>query len=69
MSGSGDGTPPPYFARPRVIAGLACIAIAIGLSLLDVASRDFSLDSIQLGLFLGTGLLFLGVESGRSLLK
>lgn len=65
MSGGNEGV--PYFGRARIIAGLALIGLVVVLSLVDAVSPDFSMDSIQLGLLLGTGLLFLGVEAGRRL--
>lgn len=41
------------------------IGAAIILMLIDSLSRDYSLDSIQLGLMLGTGSVLLGVEAIR----
>lgn len=44
------------------------IGLVIVLAIIDAASRDYAVDSIQLGLLLGTGLVLLGVEAGRKLL-
>jgi hypothetical protein len=44
------------------------IGLVIALALIDALSFDYSVDSIQLGLLLGTGLVLLGVEAGRKLL-
>lgn len=59
----------PYFGRARSVAGLAIIGLVIVLAIVDAISDTFSVDSIQLGLLLGTALLFLGVEAGRKLLS
>ncbi len=67
MSG-GDEDARPYFGRARTAAGLALIGLVIALGFLDAISPEFQFDSIQLGLLLGTALLFLGVEAGRKLL-
>jgi len=66
MTGTGDER--PYFGRARIAAGLLLVALVSILGLLDAWSPDFQFDSIQLGLLLGTALLFLGVEAGRKLL-
>ena len=57
------------FFRARVAAGLALVGLVVALFILDALSTQFNLDSIQLGLVLGSALLFLGVEAGRSLLR
>lgn len=44
------------------------IVLVIVLSMVDAFSVDYGVDSIQLGLLLGTGLVLLGVEAGRKLL-
>lgn len=44
------------------------IGLVVLLTTFDAISRDYSVDSIQLGLLLGTGLVLLGVEAGRKLL-
>lgn len=62
-----DGDSP--YAKARTWAGLGLLLLVGGLYLADVLSPGFSLDSIQLGLLLGTALLFLGVEAGKRLLK
>lgn len=64
----GDANGRPNFIRARTAAGLLLVSLTVILFLLDFASLDFSLDSIQLGLLLGTALLLLGVEAGRKLL-
>lgn len=56
------------FGRARVAAGLVLIGLVAILSVLDAVSDRYQLDSIQLGLMLGTGLLFLGVEAGKRLI-
>lgn len=58
----------PNFVRARTAAGVGLVILVACLFLLDFASTDFAFDSIQLGLLLGTALLFLGVEAGRKLL-
>lgn len=67
MTGANDDDR-PYFGRARTAAGLALIGLVIVLGFLDAMSPVFQFDSIQLGLLLGTALLFLGVEAGRKLL-
>lgn len=57
------------FLRARTVAGLLIYGLVAALALLDVASPTYSLDSIQLGLMLGTGGVLLGVEPLRRLLK
>lgn len=56
------------FGRARAIAGLVLIGLVVTLSIADALSPSYALDSIQLGLMLGTGLLFLGVEAGKRLI-
>ena len=58
-----------HFIRPRTWAGLLIFALVAILFILDVFSVDYALDSIQLGLLLGTGGVLLGVEPLRRLLK
>jgi hypothetical protein len=58
----------PYYGRARIAAGLMLIGLVIALALIDALSPHYSVDSIQLGLLLGTGLVLLGVEAGRKLL-
>lgn len=58
----------PYYGRARIVGGLALIGLSMVLTLLDAIRTDYSVDSIQLGLILGTGLVLLGVEAGRKLL-
>lgn len=66
MTGRADGG---YdFGRARVVAGLTLIGGAVILAIFDAVSDHYQLDSIQLGLMLGTGLLFLGVEAGKRLI-
>lgn len=54
-----------HYGRARTAGGLALIALAMLLTLLDAASVDYQLDSIQLGLILGTAGVLLGVEAVR----
>lgn len=63
-----DDRDKPYFVKARVIAGLGCFAIAGLLAVLDVFSTDFELSPVELGLFLGTAALLLGVEGVRRLM-
>lgn len=65
---TGNGNGPPYYGRARIIGGLVCIFLVVALTLLDAFRADYQVDSIQLGLILGTGLVLLGVEAGRRLL-
>jgi hypothetical protein len=51
-----------------VAGGLLLIGLVVALALIDAISVEYSVDSIQLGLLLGTGLVLLGVEAGRKLL-
>ena len=67
MTGGTDGGA-PYYGRARIAGGLALIGLVIVLAILDSLRVDYTLDSIQLGLLLGTGLVLLGVEAGRRLL-
>ena len=57
------------YRQARIRGGLALIGLAIVLMLIDAATPDFTVDSIQLGLVLGTALALLGVEAGRKLLN
>jgi hypothetical protein len=66
MTGGPDG---PYnYGRARVAGGLLLIGLVVALALIDAISTEYHVDSIQLGLLLGTGLVLLGVEAGRKLL-
>ena len=66
-SGNGNGNGYNY-GRARVAGGMALILLVVALMLFDAASVEYRVDSIQLGLLLGTGLVLLGVEAGRRLL-
>lgn len=66
--GTPDGPVIPPFSQARAIGGLALLGLVIVLALIDAISPAFNVDSIQLGLLLGTSLLLLGVEAGRKLL-
>lgn len=66
-TGAGSGGP-PYYGRARIAGGLVLIFLVVALTLLDAFRNDYQVDSIQLGLLLGTGLVLLGVEAGRKLL-
>ena len=62
-----DGT---QFNRPRIWGGLGLLALVAALYILDaVPGLDFRVDSIQLGLLLGSALLLLGVEAGKRLIR
>lgn len=67
MTGGADD-PRPYYGRARIAAGSGLIVLVAVLFVFDFVSPDFHFDSIQLGLLLGTAMLFLGVEAGRKLL-
>lgn len=67
VAGERDGNEP--YTRPRTIAGVGLLVLVGVLYIADVLSPSFSIDSIQLGMLLGTSLLFLGVEAGKRLLK
>lgn len=64
MTGGSDSGPYNY-GRARVAGGLLLIATVVALALIDAISIDYSVDSIQLGLLLGTGSVLLGVEAIR----
>lgn len=64
----GDGEA-PHFVRPRIVVGVLLFGLVAVLALIDAISPDYQLDSIQLGLMLGTGGVILGVEPLRRLLK
>lgn len=62
-----DGS--PYsFGRARAVGGLALIGLIAVLAVIDAMSDTYSVDTIQMGLLLGTGMLLLGIEAGRRLL-
>ncbi len=67
MTGGPEGGQ-PYYGRARIAGGLALIFAAIVLLLVDALSLEYSVDSIVLGLILGTGVVLLGVEAGRRFL-
>lgn len=67
-TGGGNGGQSYNYGRARVAGGLALIFLVVLLTLIDAARADYMVDSIQLGLLLGTGLVLLGVEAGRKLL-
>jgi len=53
----------------RVVAGMALIVAAIALMFVDAYSVEFKMDPIELGLMLGSGMLLLGVEAAKALLR
>lgn len=59
----------PAYVKARVIAGLALIGLVVVLFLVGAANTAYKVDSIQLGLLLGTAGLFLGVEGLKKLLR
>ena len=59
----------PAFIRARTAAGLLIYGLVVVLSIIDAGTIEYQLDSIQLGLMLGTGGVLLGVEPLRRLLK
>lgn len=60
---------PRHFLRARTAAGLLIYVLIAVLAVFDAVSGEYQLDSIQLGLMLGTGGVLLGVEPLRRLLK
>ena len=60
---------PRHFLRARTAAGLLIYALIAVLAVVDVVTVDYTLDSIQLALMLGTGGVLLGVEPLARLLK
>jgi hypothetical protein len=65
---SGGNGELPSFARARSAAGLIMVGLVVILAIIDAMSETFTLDTIQFGLLLGTGLLFLGVDAGKRLI-
>jgi len=62
MNAGGSDDDRPYYGRARIAGGLILIGISSILTVLDAIRTDYSVDSIQLGLLLGTGGVLLGVE-------
>ncbi|HXU86124.1 MAG TPA: hypothetical protein VN773_09975 [Verrucomicrobiae bacterium] len=60
--------PESPFVRARIIGGLALLALVIVLGLIDALRTDFTIDTVQFGLLLGTSLAMLGLDVGRRLL-
>jgi hypothetical protein len=58
----------PY-RRARVIGGVLMLVLVSSLMLLDAWNDAFALDTIQLGLLLGTTLALLGVEGFRAFIR
>ena len=61
--------PDDQFRRARVAAGVIMVLLVVLLMMYDAASADFSVDTIQLGLLLGTALAMLGVEGFRAFIR
>jgi hypothetical protein len=59
----------PPFSRARTWGGLGMLALVVLLYVMDAVSLDFHVDSIQLGLLLGSALLLLGVEAGKRFIR
>lgn len=68
MAGNEPGGEGPY-RKARTLAGVGLLLLVFVLYFAEILEPTFRLDSIQLGLLLGTALLFLGVEGGKWLLK
>jgi hypothetical protein len=64
-----DNDPISVVSLPRVVAGMALIVATILLMFIDAASVEYKMDPIQLGLMLGSGMLLLGVEAAKALLR
>lgn len=64
--GGGDSRPWAALARQGLAA--LCLGGVIFLMILDALRPDYTADTIQLTLLLGTGLVLLGVEAGRKML-
>jgi len=66
-----DGADPDALglSTARVVAGMALIIAAIALMFVDAYSVEFKMDPIELGLMLGSGMLLLGVEAAKALLR
>jgi hypothetical protein len=61
MTGGPDGR--PYYGRARILGATLLYAVAGVLTLIDAFRPDYAVDSIQLGLLLGTASVLLGVEA------
>lgn len=68
MTGGSDGKDAPFYGRARILAAGGLIVTVCGLAVLDAFNDHFSLDPVELGLFLGTAALLLGVEGVRRLM-
>lgn len=58
----------PYYGRARTYSAYVLYGIAGFLMVLDAFRTDYAVDSIQLGLLLGTATVLLGVEAIRKAL-
>lgn len=58
----------PYYGRARIYAAGALIAVVSLLALFDAVSDAYTLEPVELGLFLGTAALLLGVEGVRRIM-
>jgi len=63
MSGGPDER--PHYVRARIIGGVGLFLLAGILMVADAFNAEYTVDSIQLGLLLGTASLLLGVEGIR----
>lgn len=61
MSGGPDGA--PYYGRARIALAIILGVAAGVLLLIDSLRADYAVDSVQLGLLLGTASVLLGVEA------
>lgn len=53
----------PYYGRARIAGASLLYGVAAVLTVLDAFRPDYAMDSIQLGLLLGTATVLLGVEA------
>lgn len=68
MTNGGPSDGRPYYGRARIGGASLLFGIAGLLMLVDAFRTDYAVDSIQLGLLLGTATVLLGVEAIRKFL-
>lgn len=60
--------PESPFVRARIAGGLLLLSLVVVLGLIDAMRTDFTIDTVQFGLLLGTSLAMLGLDVGKRLL-